>query len=344
MSGYDALAAKVRAMYGKRLRMSDFEHISTLRSEAEVLEYLRTQPGWKRALSQLQESFVDRARLETALKDEIREEYVALSHFIPRKDQFLLAFPVMLVELDELLAALRRLAAHGRVKPAAAIPPRFLLHGKLDVQALARCGDYDGLVEAARRTIYEKPLRRLRPEQPGALPDYTAAEVLLRSTYYAALYQRIHKAYTGPEQKVLLQSVGMQVDLLNITHILRLKRYFPGDSRYFSALFPFNYRLKPDMIQALCAAEDDEAVFALLADSPYARVFADRDVHSLEDYFQRTFAAFNHHQLTAGTPSVYTAIAYLHLKELEMRALINDIECVKYGEPFDPYLARLAGA
>ena len=47
MSGYDALAAKVRAMYGKRLRMSDFEHISTLRSEAEVLEYLRTQPGWR---------------------------------------------------------------------------------------------------------------------------------------------------------------------------------------------------------------------------------------------------------------------------------------------------------
>jgi vacuolar-type H+-ATPase subunit C/Vma6 len=166
--------------------------------------------------------------------------------------------------------------------------------------------------------------------------------VLLRSTYYSTLYHYSSKHYEGETKKVLLRSVGEQVDLLNVTHILRLKKYFPGDSHYISSLFPFNYRLKPEFIQAMMEARDVDAVFTLLASSPYAAMFADRDVPQLEVYAQRAFARFNHRQLTSGTPSVYTAIAYLNLKELEMKALVNDIERVKYGAPFNPYMAQLA--
>lgn len=342
MSGYEALAAKVKAMYGKRLTMEDFEHISTLHSETEVLDFLRTHPGWKRALAPVTDTSVDRARLETLLQNEIRAEYVALNHFAPRKDRFLLSFLVMLCELNQILSALRRLASHGRVKPAMAIPPDFLLHSRLDYRTLSLCQDYDGLIEAARDTMYGPVLRHLRPDQAGALPDYTAAEALLRSTYYTTLYRKCAKEYSGTTRTVLLRALGQQADLLNIIHILRLKTYFPGDERYLSLLFPIRDRLKPELIQALCAAPDADAVFDLLAASPYAQVFAGRDTSYLEAYYLRAFARFNHRQLSSGLPSVYTAVAYLVLKDLERRALTNDIECVKYGVPFDPFLARLA--
>ncbi len=342
MNGYEALAAKVRAMYGKRLRMEDYQHISTLPSETAVLDYLRVHPGWKRTLGQVTDTVVDRPRLETLLLDELREEYVALNHYVPRGDKFVLSFPVMLSELNEILAALRRLAAKGRVKPGIVIPPNFLLHSKLDYAALSQCTDYNGLAAAAQETIFGPPLLLFRPVEGRMLPDYTATEVLLRSTYYTTLYRYSSQHYAGETKKVLLRSLGQQVDLLNVTHILRLKRYFPEDSRYLSSLFPFNDRLKPEFIQAMLEAPDVDAVFALLAASPYASVFADRDVPQLEAYSLRTFARFNHRQLSSGTPSIYTAIAYLNLKDLELKALINDIECVKYGVPFDPFLARLA--
>lgn len=342
MTGYEALAVKVRAMYGKRLRMEDYEHISTLSSETAVLDYLRTHPGWKRALASVTDTVVDRPRLENLLLNEIREEYMALSHYVPRRDRFVLSFPVMLCELNEILAALRRLAARGHVKPAIAIPPAFLLHSKLDYPALSRCADYNELAAAARDTIFGPPLSLFRPVDGHPLPDYTATEVLLRSTYYSALYRYSSRHYTGETRKILLRSLGQQADLLNVTHILRLKRYFPRDSRYLSSLFPFNDRLKPPFIRAMMEAPDADAVFDLLADSPYAGIFADRNVPQLEAYSLRTFARFNHRQLSSGPPSVYTAIAYLTLKDLELKALVNDIECVKYGVPFDPFLARLA--
>ena len=40
---YGALAAKVKALYGKRLRFSDFEHMAGLPNEQSILDYLRTQ-------------------------------------------------------------------------------------------------------------------------------------------------------------------------------------------------------------------------------------------------------------------------------------------------------------
>ena len=46
---YGALAAKVKALYGKRLRLEDFQHMAAFKSEAEVLEYLRAHPSWSRA-------------------------------------------------------------------------------------------------------------------------------------------------------------------------------------------------------------------------------------------------------------------------------------------------------
>ena len=51
---YGALATKAKAMYGKRLRFADFEKMAAMGSEADVLAYLRQQPGWHQAAARIQ--------------------------------------------------------------------------------------------------------------------------------------------------------------------------------------------------------------------------------------------------------------------------------------------------
>ena len=70
---YGALAAKVKALYGKRLRFSDFEHMAGLPNEQSILDYLRTQPGWSAAVSAAlsamnSSGYVGRMELEDALR------------------------------------------------------------------------------------------------------------------------------------------------------------------------------------------------------------------------------------------------------------------------------------
>ena len=340
---YGALSAKARALYGKRLRLSDFHHMAALSSEQEVLDYLRQQPGWTAAVARLTSGYtgyIGRMELEGALWDQVRAEYESILHFAPRQDKALMAFPVLLAEQRAILAALRRLKA-GAVRDTI-VTNRLLAHGSLDAKALASCSDFDGLLAAAQGTIYAPALRRIRP-QDGSLPDYTGAEVLLRSTYFSHVLRLIHKQYAGETQKVLLRLYGEQIDLLNLIHILRLKAYFP-DQPCLGVLFPFNYRLRPDMIRTLCQAPDVSAVFELLRATPYASSFENVQVTEVEDYYRRALYTFCRRQLTGGQPSIYTAVAYLNLKEQEARALVTVIESVKYGAAYDDSFARLIGA
>lgn len=339
---YGALSAKVKALYGKRLRFADFEQMAALPNEQSVLDYLRGQPGWSAAVAALGgNGYVGRIELEHSLRQEIWKEYEGLSHFVPRDDKALVAFPVRLAELEDILTALRRLKAHGRTR----IVPndRFGLDEKVDRKALFACEDYDALLAAVKESIYYAPLLHVGQGAQGEPPEYTTTEALLRSTYYSHIYRLIHRNYAGETKKVLLRSMGEQIDLLNVVHLVRLKTYFPGDDRYYAALFPFNYRLKSDKIKALCDAKSPEELFALLEDTPYANRFESLDARGVEDYYRRAFYIFNKRQLITGAPSVYTAVAYLNVKESEFKALVNVIESVKYGARYDEAFAKLVG-
>ena len=343
---YGALAAKVKALYGKRLRFSDFEHMAGLPNEQSIPDYLRTQPGWSAAVSAAlsamnSSGYVGRMELEDALRLQIWREYEGLNHFIPRPDKNLVAFPLRQAELLAILGTLRRLKSHGRVREGIRALPD--LPFKVNRKALLSCKDYGGLLAAVHGSIYYEPLLHIRPDNPDALPDYTTTEALLRSTYFSHIYRIIYKSYTGETKSLLLRGMGERVDLLNIIHILRLKAYFPGDDQYYSALFPMNYKLKPEKIKAMCDASDVSQVFAVLQDTPYAGRFTAQDVASVEDCYRRSFYTFNKRQLVSGPPSIYTAVSYLNVKSTELKALVNVIESVKYGAHYDEEFARLVG-
>lgn len=341
---YGALGTKARALFGKRLRLPDFAHMACLRSEEEVLDYLRQQPGWTAAAARFDSGrggCVDRTELEDALWDQIGQEYQSLLHFAPRRDRDLLLFPVLLVEHRTILERLRQLKAGG-VQTVSA-PRPILRHSDLDQKALAASGNYVQLMAAARRTIYYPALQRLRPVREGDFPDYAAAEMLLQSAYFSHMFRLIDRRYRGQTQKVLLRTYGEQIDLLNLNHILRFKTYFPEERDILWALFPFHYRLTPAFLHDVCAAPDAAAALALIRTCPYAGSFEDAGRDELEDYYRTAFYLFSRRQLVTGPPCVYTAVAYLHVKELELRALITLIESVKYGVPYDDSFARVIG-
>lgn len=340
--GYEALTTKVKAMYGKRLRWDDYIRMAHMGSVGEVYADLRQHPVWGPAVGRVGEGGrFGRARLEAALREQIREEYVRLTAFVPQKDMELMSFPVLRSELDGLLYTLTRLQA-GRIKEVEPLPTAFILHSKTDETALPLCTDYDGLLDAARESIYHDALLHLRPPE-GGLPDYTVAESLLFSVYYSHIINVVKKRYDGDLRKTLQRSIGSQVDMLNIMHILRLKRFFPEEDNFLTVLFPFNYKVTPEQIRAMCAADGPQGVLAVVAETPYAGTFRDADMNDLERLYAETLFRLSRRQLMMGKPSIYSAVAFLNLRELEMKELVTVIETVKYQAEYDDRFARVLG-
>lgn len=171
-------------------------------------------------------------------------------------------------------------------------------------------------------------------------------DVLAHRTDFFQMFRMARKQYSGPVQKTFIRAIGSRADLLNIIHILRLKTSFPDapQDKYLTVLFPVHYRLKPELLRQMCAAADTGAVFELLKQTPYRDCLEGPEVLDAEESYRRAIYTFNRRQLLCASPSIYTAMAYLDLKEMEMAALVNVIESVKYGVPYQTALAELVGA
>ena len=336
---YEALATKARAMYGRHLGAADLERISRLRSVQDVLSDLRQHPAWAQAAQAIPEDVIlTRARLEDALRSQVRQEELRLMSFIPQEDRALMEFPILRSELERILAALRRLHA-SMAKEVEVLPRAYLARTKVNLKALRECTDFNALADATQGSIYFDALNRLR--QTEGLPDYGVTEALLWSVYYRYMLQLIRRRYSGDVRRLLEQAMGSQVDMLNMMHVLRMKQYFPQEDNFLPVLFPFHYKVRPEQISAMCSAPTPQAVLELTEATPYGKVFRNVAPEDLQDRYNEILYRLSRRQLRMGKPSVYTAVAYLNLRELELKTVVSAVEASKYRQDLDPSLLRV---
>ena len=332
---YDALTVKARAMYGRRVRKDDLLRITNQTTIEAIADELRQLPGWSEATASLPEGeLLTRAKLERALRDQVRREGLRLSSFAAREDRPFLEFSIRRTELELILSALRRL--HAKLHKAEDTFSSAWLH-RIQVMpdALASCSDFAGLVEAAGKSIYYDALHRLLTEE-GTLPDYGSTEALLWSVYFKHLMQLAAKRYKGDVRRMMESSVGTQMDMMNILHALRLKRFFPDTDNFLPVLVPYHYKVKPEQIHAMCTAPSLEAAMELIEATPYAATFRGVKMEELQDLYRATLYNASRRQLVMGKPSVYSAVAYLNLRELELTAVVTAMEASKYQLPLNP--------
>ena len=86
---YGAITTKVRAMYGRLLSESDFKHIDTFKTLAELFEFLGKTPGLTDAMSKLGGELTP-DKLSVALRSVAESEHARLYRFGSRSDRTLL--------------------------------------------------------------------------------------------------------------------------------------------------------------------------------------------------------------------------------------------------------------
>lgn len=337
---YDALAVKAKAMYGRRVHKEDLLRLTGQTTIEDVIAELRQLPAWSEATAALPEGeLLTRARLEQALRDQLRRECLRLSAFAAREDRPILEFLLRRTELELILAALRRLHAN-LFKEVDPLSSDWQHRTQIDPEALRRCTGFAELVDAVKRSIYYRPLHRLLTED-SALPEYSSTEALLWSVYFRHLMELACKLYKGDVRKMMESSVGTQMDMMNILHALRLKRYFPDLDNFLPVLVPYHYRVRPEQIHAMCAAPSLEAAMELIEATPYADVLRGAKMEELQDLYHTTLYKVSRRQLMMSKPSVYSAVAYLNLRELELQAVVTAVEASKYQLPLSPTFLRM---
>jgi len=326
----NALIAKTRAVYGKRLTPAQYDQLIACHTVHEIAMYLRENTGYHDILDNKNDAVYHRGKLEAYIKERLFTQYAQLcKHDLASDMQFFKAI-VVKGEIDQLLHCIRLLSFGRPEEYLFVLPDFFNHHTGLDLYKLAQARTGRALLEVTIGSVYHSLLSPLLDNRENI--SYVAAENALYSYYYDYIHRMIERSTHGALHSQLKHIFGMRADLYNLSCIIRLKKYYNASPEYIrSMLLPCNGGAIKSAMEDLIAADSAERVLEFLQKSRYGRSLREEPT----PYLENTLRQIEHdtcrrilHLTSHGTTAL---AAYMFLAEMETHNLINIIESIRYN-------------
>ncbi len=325
---YSALVTKTKAIYGKRLKPDDYQQLINMKSVAEIATFLKEHPGYRSSMINLDEKNVHRGTLEEYLREELSKEYGRILNFASGDDEKFLRFLAVRMEVDEILYFVRLIVSNKTKEYKPHISQGIEKHCTLPFYKFTAGLTFNEFVEVLQGTEYYTVLEPLTKKD---ILDYTGVEIALGGQYFRHVLKSIDKNVQSGDRAVLKDFFGCQIDFANFQRIIRSKKYFnkPND-HIFANLLPFTHKLGTGIINQMVNAPSWQEAYELIFESHYGDFFKEFSFDTVEDYYREYIFDSSKRLLQCRQASICVPVAYLNIKNMEIKNLINIIEGVRY--------------
>lgn len=322
-----AIMAKVRAMYGRRLKRGDYEALMACRSVDEVAKALTQFSSYQSIAAYLTEGTIHRGYFESLLRRQYFNEFLRLYQYLSRTDKKLVSSVVIHYEITEILYCIKE----GRTKAGFVNYRNELIDycSNLDIDALSRAGGHEEVLQALSGSVYEE---LLRPYLQQDEIRYLDAENVLYSYYYRQSIQLYQKLLPREQRKEIRQLLGIQIDFSNIARVLRLRKYFnlePGQIVPY-LLTPY-YRLDDAVLAQLMEGAEDGDWEQVLKGTVYRDILKPHPHPHMEENMDEILEEVTRRLIHFSQNAPTLVLAYLKTKDIEMKNVVTLIESKRYG-------------
>ncbi len=338
----NAILAKSRAMYGRRLTKEDFTALLECSSVGEAAGYLKNKTDYASVLKNINENSIHRGQLETKLRQKIFEDYERLCKYEISIGERFGEYLIIRSEIEQILRSLLLLQAGTPEEYLFSLPTYLQKHVQIDLQRLSHIRSYEDLLEALEHTPYKKILEPFIPQE-GLPLDYTSLENALFSYFYEKVFEAIRKYSRLGTRKRLEAIFRSDIDMENFSRILRLKA-LPGNSKDFirSTLLPLG-GLNQKTIDKLLDAQTPEEAAEIMSHTASGRILK-RIPYNWPDQIpgRVTYRTCSHDIHFSTHPPVVT-FSYLFLLRIEVNDIITIVEGIRYRLPPEEIRPLLTG-
>ncbi len=336
-----AIMTKAKAMYEQRLTIENYRDMIHKQSVSDIAVYLKSNTHFAEALDGIQESIIHRGHLENLLRKELFLRFISLSRYDSNVHDSFYEHMTITAEIQLILLCIRYIDSSNNVDLITFLPSYLAEHIHFSVKALADVKNFEELLSVLNKTPYHDILVHLRPVSGDPNIHYPACEHALNRYLYDQVFNGFDR-FSSVISKNLHEIFGVQVGLINIANIYRMKRFYglsPESIREF--VYPHYGRMDKKQIDALIDAPDMVAFAHILENCPYKKYFIDADLDYIEGITRHIKCDVSRHfmHFASDAPTVFTA--YLALVEVEVENLINIIEGVRYAIPPEEIEKRL---
>jgi len=327
---YSGVTTKVRAMSAKLMKPEDYRTLTTLTSVHEYVNYLKQRKSYAPIFTQVNVDTLHRGDIEKLLTKGIYQDFSKIYSFSNSVQRDFLDQYFMRYQLQIIKSCLRMIFDNRNPELNLDMFQAFFLkHSKMDLSKLTASTTIQELVANLKGTLFYEPLQRLSVIDHPTLFDY---EMQLDLFYFVTLYKGCSKHLSGEDLELVMNSLGLEIDLLNIQWIYRAKKYLKlSDTEINKIIIPIHHKLKRYQLKNLVEAESISEFEQELNLTYYGNKFAIIENYSLETAFMELQEKVYNTDSRKKPYSVAVIKSYLYNKEKEVTKLTTALECIRYG-------------
>lgn len=323
----NAIMAKSRALYGKRLKKDDYSALVNSKSINELVSYLKSETAYAQAFERAN-SQMSSFQVEELLKINTLSDIEKISRYeFSTGNQFYRYF-IIKNDIQQILRFLHFLVIEKPEEYLSVLPPFFNKRSELDLYKLAAARTFDEMLEALKGTGYDTVLKpyNLVYQDPQA---YIKIECSLNKKLWTA-ERDVVKKFKGKQRREIEEILTYQNDMENLVRIYRLKRLADADkltiSNYLNLYF--THFTEKD-IEAMLEKSTAREMLQQATDSYYKKYFKNSVFTTLEDFTQRVVYQKLHREMRYSTNPIVVMICYFFLKENEVSNVIHITEGIR---------------
>lgn len=327
----NAIVAKAKSIYGKRLVDSDYESMAKLKTVPEVASYLRNHPNYSEILQDISPDSIHRGQLESLIRKNAFNHTLRLIKFVRVKDEGFYRLNLVRREIDIILEILRDMISDSFENTISDVPYYMKKNASFDLFEASQSRSIDELLHALEKTPYHEVLLPYSKVSNRDI-DYVSIEHAFDLHYFDRTFAEIERYYSGKLRQDLENIYLSKIELQNIIKIYRLKKFYHADFATIKKTLIQKYsRISEAKLDELIRLPEPEAILQYLDKSEYQR-FQDEKEYVYVEYFverinYRLAKRFMYY--SGSVPKVYAA--FLILLGIETENLTNIIEGIRYG-------------
>lgn len=329
----NAILAKVRALYGKRLLQSDYEQLMSKKSVGEVAAFLKKETYYAENLQEVREELVHRGQLENLIRRRPLEIYKRLLKYA-YQETFFLRLYVMKGEIEQLLVAIRLLNADSSDQYIISLPGYLARMMSFDLYQVAHVRSFDDLLELLEHSPYYRIVGRFRPTGEPRMIDITGCEAALLTYYYQTAIEMAERDYRGETRANLKQLLEFRANVHNLSTIFRLRRYHNAPRELIAARIVQVEGLPEKLYTRMLDAPDIAALEQMLNSARIFRRYSidwGNGAQQVSGQLHRLHRTVNQRMFRFSRQPVVTVLSYMALLETEIDNIVSIIEGIRYG-------------
>lgn len=326
----NAISAKARAIYGKRLTTANYHDLLRQRTVNDICGYLKSNTSYSEFLKGIDEKSIHRGQLESLLNRSKTEIYFSLCHYDFSRNKGFYRYVISNAEVSIILKTIMLLNSDSADDIILSLPVFLEDYACFDFKAMSKVRSFKELLTVLENTPYKKALEKFSDEN-GKIP-LSDCEHELKVYYYKNLFNLIDKYYKGKTRDELREIVKIEIELLNISLIYRMKYYFNRTNEEIKAsLLPFYFKLNSRSLDSLLEVDSNDAFIERVLSAHYKGFSGEADGDYIEDYTKRLKYSVSKRLMRFSSNAPIAFFSLMSLLQLEIENIFIIIEGVRYG-------------